>query len=516
MIKHRYSSFSFYLSLLIFLISSGCDEAVDPDLTGSVSGKVVNSINEPIANVLITTDPATEAVLTDSSGNFTIDRAPEGELVITAKKEGYRTGTSNVRVYEGETTTLTFLMSEGGEGALGKAPENPSPADAATEQPANIRLAWSPVGNGNAKYDVLLYDADDLTGRLVASGVSDTSVVVEDLEYNTNYFWQVRAFVDSNSKELGPVWSFRTLRLPENWIFFARNDDGNFNIYSHSLDSTANTNEPAEAYPLTQGGGHEVAPKLSPDLEQLAYASNEEVEWHLYVADNQGNDPSRVTTLPVAGYHHDGNEYCWSPDGGELLYSHYDKLYRVRKDGSGLNAVATAPSGKQWREVDWTQHNGGKIVAVATGSNIYDSELYFMNVDGSGMKRIVGNEPGFMGSPEFSVDGTKILFTLDYAGFTPDPATGRQLDSRIVLLDLASGARTDLSGNSKEDGDGTADNKPDGTNDLMPEFSPDGSGVIFVNAPNYELVKNGSIYTMNIDGSNRQLVVENGTTPSWE
>jgi TolB protein len=491
-----------FLCLLFFI---SCEDTIDPAFEGTISGKVMDSNNEPLVNVSITTEPATEAILSDSNGNFTISRVPEGEYSINARKEGYQNETRRIRVRGNETSQVDIIMSRGGTGSAA-APQNPSPADASTEEPTDITLAWSPpTDDEELLYDVFLYESEELSGQAVATGISDTSIVVEGLAHNTTYFWQVSAYISEDDKQLSPVWSFRTLELPQNLVFFSRNENGNFNIFSQAL------HEEAAPLPVIREGGHELHPSLSPDRSRLAYASNQNGEWHIYKADNQGKNRQRITSLPIAGYHNNGRGFTWSPDGGQFLYSHYNRLYKIDENGSNLQLIATAPEGRHWREVDWTGQNGGKIVALAIGTNIYDSEIYLMDADGSNMELLVENTPGQMGSPQFSIDGRRIVYTKDVSGFESETGENRQLDSRILVLELSTGMVSDLSGSRSGN---NSSQKPNGTNDLMPDFSPNGAQIIFVNVSNDGLTA-PSIYTFNVDGSSRQLVIENGTTPNW-
>lgn len=493
------------LAFLCLLFCISCEDTIDPVFEGAVSGTVVNRSGEPLVNVSITTEPATEAILTDSSGNFTINRVPQGEYTITARKEEYKTETLRVRVRSNETSRADFIMGTGSGSGGSAAPHNPNPSDTSDEQGTDITLAWSaPSDDEELLYDVILYDAEGL-GQTVATGISDTSITVEQLAYNTTYFWQVNSYISPDNQQKGPVWSFKTIELPQNLIFFSRNVNGNFNIYSQRL------NDESEPLPIIREGGHEMYPMLSPNRSRLAYSSNQDGEWHIYRADNQGNNRQRVTSLPIAGYHNNGRGFAWSPDGGRFLYSHYDRLYKIDENGSNLELVATAPEGRHWREVDWTAQNGGKIVALAIGTNVFDSEIYIMDADGSNMTLLVENEPGQLGSPKFSVDGRRIVFTKDVSGFESELGENRQLDSRIFLMELATGTISDLSGSRSGNNDYQ---KPNGSNDLMPSFSPNGAVVVFVNVSNDGLTP-PDIYTFNIDGTGRQLVVENGTTPSW-
>ncbi len=213
-----------------------------------------------------------------------------------------------------------------------------------------------------------------------------------------------------------------------------------------------------------------------------------------------GSDLFQVTQVPIAGNHNSGIGFSWSPDGSSLLYSHYDKLYKIGSDGSNLTQIATAPATRHFRETNWSA-TGDKIVVLTIGNSFYNSEIYTMNSDGSEMAMIVDNKPGAMTSPSFSLDGKFVMYTQDASGY--QDATSRQLDARIYLYDLDSLNSTDLS-----------THKPNGTNDLNPQFSSDGSKIIFENVNNNS--GSSSIWTMDINGDNRTKIVATGKMPDWK
>ena len=69
--------------LFVLLTSSllwfGCaKETVDPELYGSIEGRVQTSSGEGLSSVSITTTPGTDAILTDANGQFTISDIPTG------------------------------------------------------------------------------------------------------------------------------------------------------------------------------------------------------------------------------------------------------------------------------------------------------------------------------------------------------------------------------------------------------------------------------------------------------
>ncbi|HEY4650523.1 MAG TPA: fibronectin type III domain-containing protein, partial [Pontibacter sp.] len=377
---------------------------------------------------------------------------------------------------------------------------NPEPAENALNQATAVTLRWSRPETAKGAdtlftYDVYLYESGSPQKQLIKESISDTSVVVNNLKYNTTYFWQVLVKNSSGKTTNGPVWSFATQPMPVARYVFAREANGNFDIYSS--DGTE-----ANVFRLTDAFTREMWPVISPNRDKIAYSSNAGIEPHIYTMDRDGYNKRQLTTIPVVGYHNQGIGFAWSPDGGQLIYANYENLYRIDRNGTGLKLLAKAPAGRHFRMLDWTA-SGDKIVAQTIGSNINDSEIYMLDADGSNMTLLIGNLPGRVESPSFYIDGAKVLYTRDVDGF--ENTEGRQLNARIFVRNVASGAEVDLSAG-----------KPAGTNDLFPRYSPDGARVIFVNASN-DGQDPGSVWIMDAaDGKNRQKLFDNATMPDWK
>ncbi|TPE44400.1 carboxypeptidase-like regulatory domain-containing protein [Pontibacter mangrovi] len=495
---------SFTLKLACFFLLSisllSCNEdTVEPEGGGKIMGVVIDAETEaPIQAVSITTKPATAAVITDQEGNFAIPDVDAGEYNVTAQKLGYKVKSVTVAVKSFKNSMVTIVMEEAAGGGLapGKATE-PSPASGTTNQPVNLTLKWkAPKANSNdtITYDVYLYESGNTDKKLIAESVSDTSVVAQNLMYSTTYFWQVVVKDQSGRTANSDVWSFTTLSIPNARYLFARSENGDYNIF-RSDGTEANT------FRLTSDVSREWWPLLNPKRDIIAYSSNAAIEPQIYTMNLDGSDQKQITTVPVAGYHNQGIGFVWAPDGGQLIYPHYQDLYRVERDGSGLTVLAKAPADRHFRMLDWTA-SGNKIVAQTIGNDINDSELYLMDADGANMTLLVENEPGRTESPAFSIDGKSILFTQDASGF--EITEGRQLDARIYRINIDGSGKVDLS-----------KNKPAGTNDLYPRYSPTGDKVIFVNTPNDGLGPY-DVYVMDADGKNRTKLFSNATMPDWK
>lgn len=487
-----------YAFIFLGLCVSCNEDTIEPAGEGSIRGVVISAETEkPLAAVSIATNPATLAIVTDEQGKFVIPAVPGGSYAVAAKKTGYKMESVNVAVQNRQHANITIVLGKSTDGQLApNPPANPVPAHETRNSGITETLRWygSDPNKGDVlTYDVYLYESNVTQKKKIAEGLQDTSVVVNELKYQTTYFWQVVAKDDQGNVTNGPVWSFSTADFPEARYLFARSEAGNYDIYSATG---------GEVFRLTKGFSREWWPVMSPRRNEIAYTSNIGVEPQIYIMNRDGSNARQVTTIPVAGYHNQGIGFAWAPDGGQLLYANYDNLYLIERDGSGLKRIAQAPANRHFRMIDWTDR-GNKIVVQTIGSDINQSEIYVMNADGSEMTLVVENLPGRVECPVFSIDGTQILYTRDADGF--ENAEGRQLNAHIFRKKIDGSGLVDLS-----------TRKPAGTNDLYPRFSPDGAKVIFVNTPNdghgpYD------IWMMDAaDGQNRVKLFSNAIMPDWK
>ncbi len=498
MLKNNFIKNLIILISFVMLFASCKEDTVEPIYFGNISGSVMDADDgTPIQGVSITTTPPTSSIITDAQGKFNLSELTAETYTISASKNGYNKTTTNVSVEGNKTTEAVIILSKRDDTAAPPLPPvNPLPEDGMVDQNTSLTLTWS-VSDQNESdsllYDVFIYDAGQINSLKIGDNVGDTTLFVENLDFNSVYYWQIVVKDGINSEVNGEVWSFKTKSLPNNPYVYTSDSTGNYEIYT-----TDGTTE--NLVRLTNNSVRDWYPRFNPIRDVIAFTSDRTASYQIFKMNADGSDLFQVTQVPIAGNHNSGIGFSWSPDGSSLLYSHYDKLYKIGSDGSNLTQIATAPATRHFRETNWSS-TGDKIVVLTIGNSFYNSEIYTMNSDGSEMAMIVDNKPGAMTSPSFSLDGKFIMYTQDASGY--QDATSRQLDARIYLYDLDSLNSTDLS-----------THKPNGTNDLNPQFSSDGSKIIFENVNNNS--GSSSIWTMDINGDNRTKIITTGKMPDWK
>ncbi len=499
--KGKIMDLKYLLLAALFIITvstlfSCKDNTVEPVYTGSISGKIIDEgSTKPVTGVAVTTSPASDAVITDEGGVFTLSDLSVGSYSITAIKNGYKKSVTNVSVKKDAVTQANIYLQAGSDTyAAPNTPVNSKPADNASSQNINIDLVWSSSNKSadSIKFDVYMFTSDISSKQLIAENLKDTSFSLSSLDYNTTYFWQIVAKNPKGDISNGDVWSFVTRNFPDNPFYYISNASGDYQIYT--TDSTS-----ANTIRLTANSFNELSPRINHKRGLVAFVSNKELDLGIYTVDKQGKNLIKISQIPIAGYNNNGSGFDWSPDGSFLIYPNNDKLMRIAYYGGTSSTIASAPADRHFREAGYNS-KGDKIAALTMGQNFYDSEIYMMNSDGSNMQLVVDNLPGAVGSPSFSPNDKSIMYTNDVDGY--QSSDNRQTNTHIFIKDLSSGTVTDIS-----------KNKPAGTNDLEPRFSPDGGKIIFTNCRNDGI--NTSVWIMDITGDNRTKIAVNGRMPDW-
>lgn len=148
------------VALLCMVALWGCSkETITPETFGNIEGQVMNSeTEEGVRGVNITTSPATNSIITNQDGSFSLNEITTGNYNITASKSDFESATVSVNVRQGKTATAQiFLDPEGGNGEKSLAAE----VTAWNERTVNIDSTGSDSTFVDVEYEVM-NESDDI------------------------------------------------------------------------------------------------------------------------------------------------------------------------------------------------------------------------------------------------------------------------------------------------------------------------------------------------------------------
>ncbi|MEM9660739.1 MAG: DPP IV N-terminal domain-containing protein [Planctomycetota bacterium] len=135
---------------------------------------------------------------------------------------------------------------------------------------------------------------------------------------------------------------------------------------------------------ITTDPGHDVMPALSPDGERIAYASNRQGNWNIYVSSADGGQARPITEESSHELHP-----SWSPDGRRLVY------------------CRLGPVSQRWEL--WLVDVDNPMVKQQIGFGLFPEFCPVQGVGTNGADRIVFQRARERGSRLFSVWSMDIL-----------------------------------------------------------------------------------------------------------
>jgi Tol biopolymer transport system component len=246
-----------------------------------------------------------------------------------------------------------------------------------------------------------------------------------------------------------------------------------------------------------ENGFSEERPAASADGQHVVFQTFRDEGWNIFSTNADGSNPTNLTNTkhPVINF-----EPGWSPDGSKVVFMRQaggdQDLWAVDANGSG--AVDLTEGATNDETAPEFSPDGTKIVYIGAGPIPcpcpleYNNDIWVMNANGTGQTQLTHTDyPTQNIAPAWSPDGSKIVYST-----TESPGGA---DNGIHVMD-ASGANQHrllpggvpvLAGNSS--------------------WSPDGTKIV------YESGSGGSLSIMNPDGSESTPLVSNSGAryPSW-
>jgi TolB protein len=248
------------------------------------------------------------------------------------------------------------------------------------------------------------------------------------------------------------------------------------------------------------------APGQNGEIAFRRYLGPNRTHGAIFVAARDGTGERRLTTAPAKA----SDDYPdVAPDGTFVAFQRCGRtcgIYTVRTDGTGVKRVDRGCSGGRTppqcpdNSYPAISPNGRQIAfSRAFGSIRHDQiahvGIYRMRIDGSNVRRVTlpKTRTAEDGDPQWSPDGTQIVFTRHYVNKRHEP-NGPQ----AVYVVNANGAGLRRVTRFKiKAGDG-------------PDWSPDGSQILF-RSPETEDFLHSNIWTIHPDGTGLRQVTHAGS-----
>ncbi|MCC6735873.1 MAG: PD40 domain-containing protein [Bauldia sp.] len=229
--------------------------------------------------------------------------------------------------------------------------------------------------------------------------------------------------------------------------------------------------------------GAALVPAVSSAVEvpvgTIVMTSNRDGQYDVYRLTDDDRQFVNLTNTP-----HNEFDPAVSPDGTRIVYSSFGgpvaNIWIMNVDGTDARPIVADPPFRMWQP-EWSA-DGTRIVFTGRLPEGH-SDIYSMNVDGTDIVQLTFSEEDEY-DPVASPDGTTIAFTRGVATGEEDGTYD------IWAMDVGGGNERNLT-----EGDG---------NELHPEYSPDGTLLTFISNRDGDF----DVWVTNSDGTGARIVFD--------
>lgn len=276
----------------------------------------------------------------------------------------------------------------------------------------------------------------------------------------------------------GAARSLATVATPSDTLAFVRYARGSYAIFLVSArggPARRLSARPAHAFPPPRELFQD-APNWSPDGTKIAFASDRDGHYGIYVMRADGTHSHRIFVSRTGDA-----APSWSPDGRRIVFSRgSDGLYVMRADGRSVRRLTHAQFTK---DLDPAWSPDGRRIVFVRKEQGRGGALFMVRPDGKGLCEVTPFTVSTF-SPAWSPDGAALVYS-----------TGSGTGFGIAVVNA--------------DGTGRRTLTPQAL-DFHPAWSPDGRLIAFQ--------REATLYVMNADGTHVRRLTEPKAidgSPAW-
>ena len=213
---------------------------------------------------------------------------------------------------------------------------------------------------------------------------------------------------------------------------------------------------------------------------KIAFTSNRDGEWAIYIMDGDGGNPFKLT---------DGGTPAWLPNGEKIGFVHDGDIWTIDREGTDRKNITKGRFIESMGSPAWSP-DGEEIAYRSRVGGIFGiPDIYLMDADGRNPKKLT-DDLFHDDRPSWSPDGRKIAF----AAYLRPQENWRKTE--IFVIDADGRNRVNLTQN------------PNAWSAHV-SWSPDGSKIAYTASPKpLPWLAPHNIHVMNADGTNKVMLTK--------